>query len=447
MKRRQTTRSPRITSTPSWTPSRGGPGGRRALTGPLLIALVATAALAGCDAGTESAAHAEEPPADSAPSVAMPQPVRMTTVQAVPDVVTMREVGRLEPWRRVTISAEVGGTVQDVALEVGQVVPFNSDGGPSPVCSLDPEPFGIALRRTAAVVAAARADLQLAEIRYRSVGELYAKKLNAEMDFQQARIAVDASRANLDGALAALAEAKRILGKAVVTAPPGYRVTDRLVEPHQVIGPAQPILELMDDRKLRLRFSVPGHLTCDLHRDQEIRFEVKGSAGIRTARIIRIGPDADRASGRFPIEAEVQNRDRTLLPGRIAVALLDRARSDNPLAVVPRGAVHIQLAQKTVAVVAADGVVERRAVQTVSAPQLDPQLIALDGVRPGERVALERVGTLRTGDRVVDPTTGVPQNAPDLTPAPAKADATPRHGGTEPDPAPAPAKQTDDGPA
>ena len=428
-----------------------------ALAKTLFVALVTTAALTGCDTGNDAAVHADEPPKiDNPQRKAAPSSVRTALVQAIPDTITIREVGRLEPWRRVTISAEVGGTVKDVGFEVGALVPFNSDGGPSKVCSLEQEPFAIALRQASAVVAAARADLQLAEVRYRSVGDLYKKKLNSEMDYQQARITVAAARANLDGARAAEAEATRRQNKATITAPPGYRVTQRLVEPHQVVSPAQPIFELMDDRKLRLRFSIPGHLTGDLAHSQTVRFEIKGATATQEARVIRIGPDADRASGRFPVEAEIGNSDGTLLPGRIAVALLDRVRSTTPLAVVPRGAVYIQLAQKSVAVINAEGIVSRRTVQAVSAPQLDPQLLALTGVHPGERVALERVGTLRSGDRVVDPDvreaaepkdTEDGKDAEDAAPVSSEASTATSSEGTTTKPAPVSTNKGDDGPA
>jgi RND family efflux transporter MFP subunit len=366
---------------------------RLSLAGIALVAALSAVTLAGCDgAGATSTGDPEATHSGSAAS----EEVLVAVARAVPDVWTAREVGRLLPWRSYTVAAVVPGRVLEVRREAGEVVPADD----RLVVRIESDRYEAAEARARAALAAAEARRGLAQLERDRAGRLRAQDQTTEMALERAEAQLAAAVAERDFARAELEAAALDLESTRVRLDPGLVVAERLVEPWAVVGPGAPLVRAVDTRRLRLRFDIPGDRLDACVLGRVIRFEVKGRDVIRTGTVCRVGPDADPRSRRVPVELEVANPEGGLLAGMVAVALLEVKRSDRPLVVVPRAALDQGFRSVEVIVIDAEGACERRAVRRVDSPHLPPGEVAIRGIDPDERVALEHTGRLTTGDRV-----------------------------------------------
>lgn len=166
--------------------------------------------------------------------------VRTETVARRDLVSVVTASGKIEPKRKVDISADISGRVTQVAVEEGQWV----DKG-ALLLRIDPTAYEAALRRAQATVmqnqarqAQTRANLLQAESAVRRAEQLaQGEKLISAADLEQARtqLAVaraehEASRFAVQQAQANVSETRDLLGKTTITAPMSGRVTRLNIE-------------------------------------------------------------------------------------------------------------------------------------------------------------------------------------------------------------------------
>jgi len=385
--------------------------------GGCLTVLLASFLASGCGGGTTAATPAPGANQGGAAPVDGPPAVRAKRVRGIPDVAVYREVGSVRADRTVSIAAEVAGRVVRVRYEVGEAVEAAAPGARGPVVvEVDPASYELALKRAEAGLEAARARTAYALRDRDRVAGLMKRETAAlsEADLDRAENALALAQAEERGADVAVAEAKLALERTRIEAAPGYRIASRLVEPGDYVVPGRTVVQALDDRSVRVDFDVPGERLAVLEKGTRVPFTVKELKDRRfEGEVLFRGPRADERSRRFPVELRVENADGTLRPGMVAVVSVSIARSGRALSVVPREAVGQRLEERYVLVLVALGSgggegggaerlarVERRHVDLLDIPDLDPALLAVDGVSAGELVAVDAVARLRTGDAV-----------------------------------------------
>jgi HlyD family secretion protein len=166
--------------------------------------------------------------------------VRTETVTRHDLVSTVTATGRIDPKRKVDISADISGRVIQLAVEEGQTV---SRG--DLLLRIDPTSFEAAVRRAQAGVAQAQAQvaqaranvLQAVGARQRAERLAGSDELISGADLEQARTAAAVAQAQLEAtrfsvaqAQATLAEAREALRKTTIVSPMSGRVTRLNIE-------------------------------------------------------------------------------------------------------------------------------------------------------------------------------------------------------------------------
>jgi RND family efflux transporter MFP subunit len=258
-------------------------------------------------------------------------------------------------------------------------------------------------------VAAADADLHLAELTHARYTDLLAEESVSQHEFDVA----DARLASATSALAAAesgraqAEAKRIqaeaaltraevaLGYAVITAPIAGVVTERMVDPGALAAPGAALLRIEQAGDYRLEVAAPASFRPTLQVGQSVPFEIDALAGQGpfAGAITEIVPAVDARSRTFTVKiavpdvAEIRSGHygRAFLPGKTREALVIAST-----AVVARGQLRFVL-------VAQEGRARRRAVTLGEAA--DSHYEVLSGLQPGEQVIIEPAG-VQDGDPI-----------------------------------------------
>jgi membrane fusion protein (multidrug efflux system) len=257
----------------------------------LVLATGALATLAGC-ASPEAATPG--PPAERIAQV------RTLTLEPRTVVDRTSLPAALEARHRAVLAAEVGGAVEEVRGELGQLVARGQT-----LATIDE-------RALAQQVAEAEAWLRQAKLQYERAQNLFERKAVTKAQLLDAVT-------NRDVAEARLASAKLALDKARVAAPWAGRIAVRHVEVGSFVAPGTPLFELVDASRVKVRAEARSADVryLEVGRDVEVSFDAYPGETF-PARIERLGAELDPESRTLAVEAELANADGRLKPGMLA---------------------------------------------------------------------------------------------------------------------------------
>jgi membrane fusion protein, multidrug efflux system len=214
---------------------------------------------------------------------------------------------------------------------------------------------------------------------------------------------VEAAEQNVSAARDSLSSIHQTESYLVITAPFDGVITTRNLHPGALIGPAsgqtgaQPILQIVDTKRLRLIVPVPEAQAGAMKEGQPVSFTVPVyPAQPFKAPIKRISHQVDDKTRTMPVELDVANVNGKLSPGSFAMVLwpVDRAY---PTLFVPTSAVTTDQ-QHTFVIRVRDGKAEWVTVQTGQSVNNDIEVFG--ELRAGDQVVRNATDSIHSGDRV-----------------------------------------------
>lgn len=334
-------------------------------------------------------------------------------------------IGRFEASRSVELRPRVSGQVTAVHFEDGQMVQQGQ-----PLFTIDPRPYRAALAEAQAGVATARSDLQLAQ------SDL-ARALRLVEDDAVAQSEVDALRARVNAANAALAAAQaRVRSRsldvefATVRAPISGRISDRRIDPGNLVaagdGPAATLLTtIVATDPLYFTFDGSEGLFLKarrqgLERGAEVQIRLQDETEYKWNGTLDFTDNGlDPNSGTIRARAIVRNVGGFLTPGMFGNMRLATGGRERAL-LVPDTAVQADQTRKLLLVVARDGTVSAKEVQL--GPLIEGGLrVVRGGLAPTDRVVIQGTQMAVPGSKV---TARRGRIDPPSTPKPAAASAS-----------------------
>jgi len=239
-------------------------------------------------------------------------------------------VGVLVASELVDVAPRFAGRVITVHVRAGDKVPAGA-----PIAEMDPAPLREEVRTAEAAARAAAASLRQAEVdladarrKLDTERAAVAAGTSARQNLEAAQMAVQRASAATEGARSQLAQersrletARSQLADAALRAPFAGTVAIRYKDPGATVGPGTPIVQLVGEGELRLRFAVPPERAAGLQVGAEVSAAVDTIATRTPAVVRQISPALDPASGMVLAEAELtlDAADRAALrPGMAA---------------------------------------------------------------------------------------------------------------------------------
>jgi RND family efflux transporter MFP subunit len=268
------------------------------------------------------------------------------------------------------------------------------------IARIDPRDFRIRLE-------AARADYERAEADFQRFSALYEKEAVSQAQLDQARAARDLAKAAVDDAESALDDTN-------LRAPFAGSIGERFVENFEVVQPKQPIVSLIDITNIDIVFDAPENLLATISggRPEETPNEARGRIVARfdTApgreydlRLKEVATQADPRTQTYRITFTMrQPEELNVLPGMTGIIYRYPIGPEAEGAVViPAAAVFSDEAGNPhVWIVETNGMtVTQRRVTTGELAGSDGIQI-LDGLSPGETIAVTGVNRLREGEQI-----------------------------------------------
>ncbi len=359
-------------------------------------------------------------------------PVETTAVQHMK---VQREVdlsGTLLSPDQAKVSSEVAGIVRQIPVELGSEVRAGDV-----LVRLEPRELQLAFDRAESALRQVEAQLgversqdrqpppdeQIASVRqalanrddaraaYTRAQQLNGRGLLSQVDRDTAETRMKVGEANYEAAIdnvralkaslqdrrAAYDLAQKKLNDAIVKAPVGGSISERLVQTGEFIRENTPVVTIVQMSPLKLRTGIQEKYAGQIKPGQDVSFHVEAFPGQMFAgKVAFVSPAVDQATRTFAIEAMVENANRVLKPGFFATGTV-ATKVDEQVLAAPDDAV------STLAGVSSVFVIEegKARQQTVTLGSHQDKLWEItSGLKGDEQLASSNLNQLATGTNV-----------------------------------------------
>ena len=317
-------------------------------------------------------------------------------------------VGTLKAREACTLSPKVSGNVNAVMADIGDRVKKGQV-----LVNIDSTNFKLQVKRVAASMEAARANVAEAKAGFERAGKDYARAKNlikekvipqsrfddTEAAFKAAKEALSAAKSQHSQAKAALDTAKQHLDDTQIKSLISGVVVERNVEIGQTISPGLQVFLILDQTKLkadvdlsgidfgRVEVGLPAQIKVDAFSEESFMGKVKV-----------INPMMDRTTRTFRVRIELPNSSGKLVDGMFARVKLKTGKK-RALAVL-RDALQRLPGSGTYYVFL---IVKGKAVKKVIAIGIagDKYAEVLEGLNAGDIVVTSGAGRLKAGMKVI----------------------------------------------
>ena len=308
----------------------------------------------------------------------------------------------LQPASTTTLSFEITGRLEQVNLDVGQQV---AEG--DVIAQIDPRSLEIQVENAQAALRQAEVATRNAEEDYRRKQQLLDDGVVAQAQVDESETSLEASRSNEIQARKQLENAEKDLAKAVLVAPFDGTISSVDIESFANVTAGAPIATIYADQDFESAFTVSFDVVSRIAVGKTATVRLADDPSIvLPAHVSELGARADTVSA-FPAVVTLDDTNPILKAGMAVEIALEFPVPTGmgftmPLTVLPMQG-RLDVPQNMVEPADIDlfvydedsGTVQTR---TVSIGGLrDNQLIVIDGLVPGERVACAGVAFLRDG--------------------------------------------------
>jgi RND family efflux transporter MFP subunit len=320
-------------------------------------------------------------------------PVELTQVRAENVVEWIRAIGSIHADQQVNLSAEVGGRLAEIVVEVGDPVEKEDL-----LARLDDERLRIARDLARAEVEMARANLEKSRRDAQRQANLYEGQVTSEYSLEQADLKVRIDEGELKVTQARLAVAERDLADATIISPVDGEITRKHLEVGELVEAGTPLFDIAKIDRVKIVVHVSELEITRLHKGQEAEISVDGHPGVVFRGAVNtISAQADPQTRAFPVEILVVNdRAEKLLPGFIGRARI-RVRTFEDVISLPEDVV-VQRDGRAVVFVAAGDTASARAIEIGFSDR--GRVLITQGLKPGDQVIVTGQQSLRSGDTI-----------------------------------------------
>ena len=270
--------------------------------------------------GEKTTASAGRPAGASAPP---PIDAPVERIAAAPAAKPAGYLGVLVPRQAISVAAAAGGRLAAVFVRPGDRLERGQSIARLDAAALSRELDQMRASLSEAQAAERQAALALADAESRqkrrlSIPESFSKEdlAQAEIQKQQAEAALESARARVSGERARVRQTEIALSESEIRAPFSGTVAERYLDPGATVGAGTPIVRLVSEGGLMVRFAVPQVEAKSLRLEEPIVASAADLGELRGT-IERIAPEIDPASRMIFVEARLDGAASAVQPGAV----------------------------------------------------------------------------------------------------------------------------------
>lgn len=268
-------------------------------------------------------------------------PVTVETVVRKSVPVQLRAIGNVEAYSTVSIKARVGGELTHVYFGEGQDVKKGAL-----LFAVDPRPYKTALESAQANLMRDTALAKKAEEDARRYTELFQEKLVSQAQYEQVFAGSEALKATVEGARAAVENARLQLSYCSIYAPISGRTGSLLVNEGNLIraNDDRPMVVINQIQPVYVSFSIPEKNLSEIKKymaGAKIKLEAFISGEDKNPEqgvLTFIDNTVDAATGTIKLKGSFANNEKQLWPGQFVTVTITLSTIQDAI-VVPTHAV------------------------------------------------------------------------------------------------------------
>lgn len=363
--------------------------------GKVAAALVLTVAATGCGQPTKVAPKS-------------PTPVHLADVAMYSSSEGSRYSASVLPFAEATLSFKSAGYVTGVKQVVGAYGRRRNIGAGDYVsrgavlAHIRHQDLKNQLDQAEAAGRQAQAQHIEASQNYDRAKALYSTRSLTKPEFDQAQARFDSTLGAVDQAKATLHQAQLTLADADLTAPFSGYILARNIELGNLTAPGTVAFTVADTSAVKIGFGVPEYALRQLRLGQEFTIHLQDDPKEYKGRVTSIAAGADEKNRVFAIEVTVPNPKSYLKPGMIASLNLSGVQNA-PVPSVPLSAIVANPAAtgRYAVFMATEQAGKWTAhLRDVTLGESHDSDVAIEGVKPGEKVVVSGTADLKDGDLI-----------------------------------------------
>ncbi len=345
-----------------------------------LISLALALSVVGCT----PAAQEDAPDSNSKANTGVKEPlkvdatrVEVATIASTSSDLNLALPGEVEGSKEAMLASAIGGFVEKVEVEVGQVV------------------------KKGETLARIDARMQRAQARLANVEVVDAKREYdrlVQLEDSVPRASLDAASTRLERARATLAVQQIMVSRATINAPFDGAIASVSIEPGEVAAPGAPLIRLVQLDPIFVTVAVSDRDVVGLTVGDKASVSVGASPELIAGTITRIAPAADTSTRAFEVEVSIANEARTLRPGMIANVRLSQAGATDRM-LIPQDFLVTKLEGNGVFVIDENDKAAWRPLELGGVVR--DQIVVLSGLKIGDRVVVLGQRNLAEGDALL----------------------------------------------
>ena len=287
-------------------------------------------------------------------------------------------VGNLLPNQRVIMRSEIDGVIENIYFDEGDEIVNNK------------KLIDISTKELSLKLKIAFADSKLAETNLERDEKLAKDNLIPNAQLDQTR--TFAERALLNRELAKIS-----LNKSIINSPLSGTVKTRFVKVGEFVRKGDRLVEILNVDRILVKVNIPEQEILQINIGQKVDIELYIlEKKLFEGKVKKIGLEADASNRTFPVEIEVNNRERILRPGMLARVTFNK-RVDQDQVVVPRHTI-LERDSGRIVYVVDKGKAFQREVSTGISQREKVQI--LTGLGRGEQLVVEGHTKLTDGEEI-----------------------------------------------
>lgn len=354
----------------------------------LLIAVVAASLQSGC---TKK---------NGGPRAAVALPVMVTEAVSMDVPIELREIGSVEAYSTVSVTARVGGQLLQVGFREGDDV---KEG--AVLFKIDPRPFEAALAQAEANLDRDSATQMKAEADVARYASLVQKDYVTKQQYDLAVSTAAETKAIIKADSALVKNARLNLDYCTISAPISARTGILLVKEGNLItaNSPSPLVTLNQITPIYVRFTIPEQYLTNVRSSMAGRqlavwaYIPSDTTKVFEGKLTFIDNTVDKETGTILLKGTFPNLNRALWPGQTVQVGLVLGKQLNAT-VVPKEAVQYSQDGNYVYIIAPGDSALLRPV--ILGPELNDKVVINKGVSPGERVVTDGQMMLTSGIKV-----------------------------------------------
>jgi RND family efflux transporter MFP subunit len=305
--------------------------------------------------------------------------------------------GQIEAWNSINIMPDVGGKIAKIYVEEGDRVQKNQL-----LAELDTRAISLQLEQAKAGYAVAEANYRDAKRNMERMERLKSENAVSEQQYEQLKLAFDASDAQLQQAKAALNLANHNLDVSIMKAPFSGIIASKNAEVGDVINPlmggfsaSSGVLTLMDFSRVKIEIQVSSQDIARIQKGMTAFLRVDAfPENVFRGQVSLVNLTADPMTRKFGVQITASNPDLSLRPNTFGEVTLEISSHEDAL-VIPQIAV---LENKYVFVAQEDNTVVRKEISL--GLQNTDRVEVLAGIEEEDLVVVEGNYGLEEGSRI-----------------------------------------------